>query len=53
MEERILYACRDLSVVVDREMLNTCERNPCCSSVRRMPDIQVLLRDSHIVNITE
>lgn len=40
-EERILCACKDPSKVADHETLNTCERNPCCSSVHRMLDNRV------------
>lgn len=42
-EGRILDACRDPSGVAGRGTLNTCERNPYCSSVHRTPDSQVLL----------
>lgn len=50
-EERILYACKDPSKVADHETLNTCERNPCCSSVHRMLDNRVLLKINFAISI--
>lgn len=37
------YACTDLPVEVDHGMPSTYERNRCCMSVHRKPDILVLL----------